>query len=118
MSSDGFFAAFGAAPTYVVSLFSLLYLFGSVCVFVSLIRQIGARTSAPIDGPTKAFGLPEAILAGALILFLLLNIAASVSRPSVELSARNLFANLLFTMFVVLLFVIFLTFGGFFLSLL
>jgi hypothetical protein len=116
MPSHGFFAAFGAAPTYLVSLFSLLYLLVSVYVYVSLIRQIGARTSAPVDGPTKAFGLPEAILAGALILFLLLNIAASVSRPSLELSARNLFANLLFTMFVVLLIVTFLQLRGFDLS--
>jgi membrane protease YdiL (CAAX protease family) len=116
MPVDGFFAAFGAVPTYLVSLFSLLYLLASVYVYVSLIRQIGARTSAPVDGPTKAFGLPEAILAGALILFLLLNIAASVSRPSVELSARNLFSNLLFTMFVVLLIVTFLQLRGFDLS--
>jgi membrane protease YdiL (CAAX protease family) len=112
MPSDGFFAAFGAAPTYVVSLFSLLYLLVSVYVYISLIRQIGARTSAPADGPTKTFGLPEAILAAALILFLLLNIGASVSHPSAELSARNLLVNLLFTMFVVLLIVTFLQLRG------
>ena len=116
MQSDSLFAAFGAAPTYAAGLFSLLYLLVSVYVYISLILQIGARASAPADGPTKTFGLPEAILAAALILFLLLNITASVSRPSVDLSARNLLANLLFTMFVVLFIVTFLQLRRFDLS--
>jgi membrane protease YdiL (CAAX protease family) len=116
MRSDGFFAAFGAAPTYAVTLFSLLYLLASIYVYVSLIRQIGARKSYPAGEPTKTFGLPEAILAGALILFLLLGITASVSHPSVDLNARNLLANLLFTMFVVLFIVTFLELRGFDLS--
>ena len=93
MQSDSLFAAFGAAPTYAASLFSLLYLLVSVYVYISLIRQIGARASAPADGPTKTFGLPEAILAAALMLFLLLNIIASVSRPSVEISAAKPFGK-------------------------
>lgn len=116
MPSNGFFAAFGAAPTYAASVFSLLYLLVGTCVYLALILQIGARASAPADGPTKTFGLPEAILAAALILFLLLNITASVSRPFVDLSARNLLANLLFTMFVVLFIVTFLQLRRFDLS--
>jgi membrane protease YdiL (CAAX protease family) len=116
MRSDGFFAAFGAAPTYAVALFSLLYLLVSIYVYISLIRQIGARPAVPAGEPTRTFGLPEAILAGALILFLVLSITASVSRPSVDLSARNLLANLLFTMFVVLFVVTFLQLRGFDLS--
>ena len=116
MQSDSLFAAFGAAPTYAASLFSLLYLLGSVYVYISLIRQIGARASAPADGPTKIFGLPEAILAAALVLFLLLNVIASVSRPSVEISPQNLLANLLLTAFVVLVIVTFLQLRGFDLS--
>lgn len=116
MRSDGFFAAFGAAPTYAVALFSLLYLLVSIYVYISLIRQIGARPAVRAGEPTRTFGLPEAILAGALILFLVLSITASVSRPSVDLSARNLLANLLFTMFVVLFVVTFLQLRGFDLS--
>jgi membrane protease YdiL (CAAX protease family) len=116
MQSDSLLAAFGAAPTYAASLFSLLYLLVSVYVYISLIRQIGARASAPADGPTKIFGLPEAILAAALVLFLLLNIIASVSRPSIEISPRNLLANLLLTAFVVLVIVTFLQLRGFDLS--
>jgi len=116
MRSDGFFAAFGAAPSFVLNVFFALYFLASVYVYISLIRQIGARTSVSAGEPTKTFGLPEAILAGALILFLLLSISASASRPSVELSARNLLANLLFTMFVVLFIMTFLQLRGFDLS--
>ncbi len=113
MPSDGFFAAFGAAPSFVLNVFFAFYFLASVYVYISLIRQIGARTSDPSGSPARAFGLPEAILAGALILFLLLNISASVSRPSVEISSRNLLANLLFTMFVVLFIMTFLQLRGF-----
>jgi membrane protease YdiL (CAAX protease family) len=116
MRSDGFFAAFGAAPSFVLNVFFALYFLASVYVYISLVRQIGARTSVSASEPTKTFGLPEAILAGALILFLLLSISASASRPSVELSARNLLANLLFTMFVVLFIMTFLQLRGFDLS--
>jgi membrane protease YdiL (CAAX protease family) len=116
MPSDGFFAAFGAAPSFVLNVFFVLYFLASVYVYISLIRQIGARTSEPAGSPARAFGLPEAILAGTLILFLLLNITASVSRPSVEISAHSLFVNLLFTMFVVLVIVTFLQLRGFDLS--
>jgi CAAX protease family protein len=116
MPSDGFFAAFGAAASFVLNAFFALYFLASVYVYISLVRQIGARTSVCTGEPTKTFGLPEAILAAALIFFLLLSISASVSRPLVELSARNLLANLLFTMFVVLFIVTFLQFRGFDLS--
>ena len=116
MPSDGFFAAFGGAPSFALNAFFALYFLASVYVYISLVRQIGARTSGSAGEPTKTFGLPEAILAGALILFLLLSISASASRPSVELSARNLLVNLLFTMFVVLFIMTFLQLRGFDLS--
>lgn len=116
MRSDSLFAAFGAASSFGINVFFAFYFLASVYVYISLIRQIGARTSVSAGEPTKIFGLPEAILAGTLILFLLLNISASVSRPSVEISARNLLANLLFTMFIVLFIVTFLQFRGFDLS--
>lgn len=116
MRSACFFAAFGAAPAYAANLLALLYLLLSVYVYISLIRQIGARKSVPASWPTKAFGLPEAILAAALVLFLLLNVSASASHPSVEISPRNLLANLLFTVFVVLFIMTFLQLRGFDLS--
>jgi membrane protease YdiL (CAAX protease family) len=113
MPSDGFFAAFGAAPSFVLNVFFALYSLASIYVYISLIRQIGARTPDPSGSPARAFALPEAILAGALILFLLLNISASISRPFVEISSRNLLVNLLFTMFVVLFIMTFLQLRGF-----
>lgn len=116
MLPDGSLAAFGAAPSFVLNVFFALYFLVSIYVYISLSRQIGARTLEPSSSPARAFGLPEAILAAALVVFLLLNISASISHPSVEISTRNLLANLLFTMFVVLFIAAFLRLRGFDLS--
>ena len=106
------FAAFGAAPSLGSNVFFALYFLASIYIYISLIRQISARTSATA-ADTKRFGLPEAIVAAALIFFLLLNISASVSGPSAQLSTRNLLANLLLTVLVVLSIVTFLQLRGF-----
>ena len=113
MRPDSLFAALGAVPNYAVIAFSLLYLLVSIYVYISLIRQIGARISAPVGEPTKRFGLPEAILAAALIGFLLLNISSSVSRPAIDLGTRNLLVNLVFTLAILLFIVTFLQLRGF-----
>jgi membrane protease YdiL (CAAX protease family) len=110
MGPDSLFAAFGAAPSFVLF---LLYLGAGACVYLALIVQISARTPATIDRPAKVFGLPEAVLAAVLIGFLLLNINASFAHPSVQLNERNLFANLLVTVAVVLVIVTFLQIRGF-----
>ncbi len=116
MASDSLFAALGAAPNDVLSVFFILYVLASILVYISLIWQINARTSASVDKPRRTFGLPEAILAGALIFLLLLNVSASVSNRSVQLNPRNLLENLVFTLAVVLFIVAFLRFRGFDLS--
>ena len=116
MASDSLFAALGAAPNDVLSVFFILYVLASILVYISLIWQINARTSASVDEPKRTFGLPEAILAGALIFLLLLNVSASASNRSVQLNPRNLLENLVFTLAVVLLIVAFLRFRGFDLS--
>lgn len=116
MRSDSLFAAFGAATSLGSNILFALYFFASIYVYISLIRQISARTSSPSGEPTKSFGLPEAILAVALISFLLLNVSSSVSRPSVELNARDLLANLVFTVVIVLFITTFLRLRGFDLS--
>ncbi len=116
MASDSLFAAFGAATNDVLSVFFLLYVLASILVYISLIWQISARTSTSVDEPKRTFGLPEAILAGALIFLLLLNVSASVSNRSVQLNPRNLLENLVFTLAVVLFIVAFLRFRGFDLS--
>jgi CAAX protease family protein len=114
MPSASLFAAFGAAPSLALGLLSLLYLLASIYVYISLIHQISARTPNTVgsDAPARAFGVPEAILAVLLILFLLLNIGASVSQP-IQFSAHNILVNLLFTVFVVLVVLTFLRLRGF-----
>jgi len=85
MRSGSLFAAFAAVPGSVLGLvLSLLYLLVSLYVYISLIYQIGARTRNDFSADpttTRRFGLPEAILAALLILFLFLTIGASVSQP-------------------------------------
>jgi membrane protease YdiL (CAAX protease family) len=117
MRPGSLFAALEAAPGSIFSLvFSLLYLLASVYVYISLIYQISARTrnaSGSDAAMTRSFGLPEAIVAGLLILFLFLTIGASVSQPSIQFSAPNLLANFLLTGCVVLVIITFLQFRGF-----
>src|SRR6266550_251166 len=113
MQSDSLFAALGAAPNHAVIVFSLLYLLASILLYIVLVWQISARTSVPVSEPTRRFGLPEAILAAALIGFLLLNISSSVSRPATQLGTRNLLANLVFTVAIVLFIATFLQLRGF-----
>ena len=110
MPSASLLAAFGAAPSIAFGFLSLLYVLVSVYVYISLIHQISARALNPLgtDAPARIFGLPEAILAAVLILFLLLNIGASISRPSNDFSASNLLGNFLLMIFVVLAVVTFL----------
>jgi membrane protease YdiL (CAAX protease family) len=110
MPSASLLAASGAAPSIAVNFLSLLYVLVSAYVYISLIHQISARTSNPVGtgAPARIFGLPEAILAAVLILFLLLNIGASISRPSNDFSASNLLGNFLLMIFVVLAIVTFL----------
>lgn len=113
MGSDSVFAAFGADPNYAASLFFVLWLFVSAGVYFTLIFQLSGRTLAGTAGPAKRFGLPEAFLAVGLIFYLLLLISGSSSRASVQLSTRDLLANLLFSVVIVLIVVTFLQLRGF-----
>jgi len=115
MLSGNFFAAFGAAPNLALNLLSVLYLVGSVCVYLLLISQIstGIRNRSIADAPERTFGFPEAILASVLILFFLMTISSAVQDPSIQFNPRNLLANLLLTAFVVLVIVTLLQFRGF-----
>jgi uncharacterized protein len=115
MRPGSLFAANAAAPSFVLWVLSALYVIASAYVYISLIHQISARTrnASGADAAARSFGLPEAILATLLILFLLLNIGASVSRPSIQFNTRTLFGNFLLTACVVLFIVGFLRFRGF-----
>jgi hypothetical protein len=115
MPSASLFAAFGVAPNIVFGVLSLLYVLASLYVYTSLIHQIGARRPNGVvaNAPTRTFGLPEAILAALLILFLSLSIGLSLSQPSIQFSAHNLLGNFLLMVFLVLFIVTFLRLRGF-----
>ena len=116
MPPDSLFAAFGVAPNFIFAVLSLLYFLVSAYIYISLIHQIRAREDAKpasADAGIRAFGLPEAILSAVLIVFLLLNIGASISHPSIEFSTRNLLGNFLLMVFLVLFIVTFLKLRGF-----
>lgn len=106
MSSDSLLTALGGVA-------NALFLIVGVYIYVSLIRQIGARTPLSTNGSTRTFGLPEAILAVGLVFLLLLGVVASLSHPSIELNSRDLVENLFFTLGVVLVVIAFLQFRGF-----
>ncbi|HWY41129.1 MAG TPA: type II CAAX endopeptidase family protein [Chthoniobacterales bacterium] len=98
----------GAFSSAVGNIFIALIVLGALAIYLTLIGQISARKSTPDvtigNPPTRTFGLPEALLAAALILFLLLNIVASFGRSSpVHLNGRDLVANFLLSLFVVFL---------------
>ncbi|HEY4257082.1 MAG TPA: CPBP family intramembrane glutamic endopeptidase [Candidatus Udaeobacter sp.] len=114
MPSASVFAAFGVAPNIVFGVLSLLYVLASLYVYASLIHQISARRPGGVgaNAPARTFGLPEAILAALLILFLLLSIGASVSRPSIDFSKDTLLWNFLLMVFLVLFIVTFLQLRG------
>ena len=114
MPSASLFAAFGVAPNIVFGILSLLYVLASLYVYTSLIHQISARKPGSVgaNAPARTFGLPEAILAALLILFLLLSIGASVSRPSIDFSKDMLLWNFILMVFLVLFIVTFLQLRG------
>ncbi len=103
------FLAAGFGPGAILF---LIYVFAGGCVYLALVAEINRRSPAG-ELPGKTFGLPEAVLAAALIGFLLLNISASASRPSLQFSTRSLVENLLFTLAILLFIVTFLQFRGF-----
>jgi membrane protease YdiL (CAAX protease family) len=109
------FATLGAAPSVALALLSLLYSIASVCVYVSLIYQISTRIrgASAVDVPTRTFGLPEAVLASVLIFFFLMTINATVPDPALQFRPRNLLANFLLSVFVVLVIATLLQFRGF-----
>jgi membrane protease YdiL (CAAX protease family) len=115
MLSGNSLAVLGAAQSLALNLLSVLYLIASVCVYVSLISQIGtgSRDASTADAPERTFGFPEAILASILILFFLISISSTAPDPSLQFNPRNLLANLLLIALVVLVIVTLLQFRGF-----
>ena len=90
-----------------LGLLLVVFLFVGLSIYLAVIWQISARSAAAAvsegeAAPGKTFGLPEAFLASGLVLFLLMNAVASFQRRSpIQLTNRDLIANLLFTAFIV-----------------
>ena len=96
----------GAFSSAVATLLGAFFVFAGILVYVTLIRQIGVRRAAlplePGPVPPKTFGLPEGLLATVLVLFMLMNISVSFQRHApIQLTDRDLIANLLLTVFIV-----------------
>jgi membrane protease YdiL (CAAX protease family) len=91
-------------PTSVNAFFNLLFwvfFFVGFYVYVALVRQLSSRVPVEADlGETRTFGLPEAVIALVLITFLLWSAVTSFSGQSSNLSSRDLAANIVFTVVV------------------
>jgi membrane protease YdiL (CAAX protease family) len=104
-----FFASFSTALGAVIN---ALFLIVGVYIYVSLIRQIAARRStiALEPPPVRSFGLAEAVLAIALSAWFLLTVVLSLYVPPRPLGMRDVIAELLFRLGLVLFMVVFLKF--------
>jgi membrane protease YdiL (CAAX protease family) len=90
MAFDGFLSALAAV-------IPALFLAGGVYIYVALVRQISVRVLEPSATPARGFGWPEATLATVLVMIFLHNIAASVSHDVSGIRTRDLVANALFS---------------------
>lgn len=100
---DGFLTAFSAV-------INALFLAAGVYIYLSLVRQIGARSAAPLDTPERTFGALDAVLALALATLFLVNaVGPSVASGKVVLHTNDLIANALVSLGLFLFVAAFLT---------
>lgn len=91
------------------SLIQGLFLVASIYIYVSLLRQIGARHPAEIiTSENRGFGLPEAVVASALACLFAVNSLGATSAQIVNLRTRDLIANAVFAVGLVLFIALFL----------
>jgi len=90
MAFDGFFSALGAV-------IPALFLVAGVYIYVALARQISVRPVEVSATPTREFGWPEATLGTLLATWFLLNVVSSASHDKPDIQSRDLIANALFT---------------------
>ncbi len=108
-----------ALSSAVGNIFIALLILAGAAIYSTLIRQISVRRSVPVvppgpdEPPIRTFGLAEACVALGLVAFLLLNVVASFERTGpVQLQTRDLVANFLLSLFVVLLIAVVLKLRG------
>src|SRR5438552_8040939 len=107
----------GAFSSALVTLLASLLLLAGVLIYLTLIRQIAVRheavTSEPEITSTRAFGLPELIVAIAVILFFSWMITGAVSQPPPQVTTPLIIANELLFIAIVLLVMAYLRLRGF-----
>ena len=107
--------------TALAAVTNVLFVVASIYIYLSLVRQIGARTTGEGDSAEteRTFGLPDAFLALSLAALFALNAAASSAHTSkIVLGTRELVANGLISVAVFLFVAAFLKVRGLSLSLL
>jgi membrane protease YdiL (CAAX protease family) len=105
MAFDGFL------PALTAGIYAL-FLVAAVYIYVSLARQIRARVVEPAAIPIRNFGWPEAILAALLACWFLLNVLAAASHHVTSMRSRDLAANAIFTIGLLLFIAAFLRLRG------
>jgi uncharacterized protein len=105
---------FAGASSIALGLLFVAFLGVGLLIYLALGWQIARRAGVPMEAVAtpKSFGLPEAFLAALLILFLLVNITASYGHSPTQMTDRDLVANFLFTVFIVLFVAAFLKLRG------
>ncbi len=97
MTGNGFLTAFAAVMNAV-------FVIGGVYIYLALARQIAGRANADPVQPQPGLGIPEAVLAGGLAALFSLNAAAAgATSGNVILSVRDLAANLMISLGLLLL---------------
>ena len=105
MAFDGFFPALSAVT-------NALFLVAGVYIYVSLARQIRVRQAEFSETTARNFGLADAILATFLAAWFFVNIASSSSQNMINLRSRDLAANALFSIGLLIFVAAFLRFRG------
>src|SRR5437867_5773693 len=98
------------------ALLLILWLIGGFAIYLALARQTKARPPASASEEPRRFGLPEAVVAAALTLFLLFGLIVTIKHPPPKLRDDVLVQNLFFILAIVLVIAAFLRLRGFNLS--
>jgi membrane protease YdiL (CAAX protease family) len=89
--------AFDGVLPALAAVIPALFLAGGVYIYVALVRQISVRVTDSSVPPVRGFGWPEAILATVLVTVFVHGIAASASHETSAIQTRDLMANALFS---------------------
>src|ERR1043166_2084695 len=98
------------------TLLLILWVVGGFAIYFALARQTKARPPASASEEPRRVGLPEAIVAAALTLFLLFGLIVTIKHPPAKLRDDVLVQNLFFILAIVLVIAAFLRLRGFNLS--